>query len=62
MDCSQTRLCPWDFPGKNTGGDCHVLLQGIFPMGMEPRFPTLQVDSLPSELPYMQSHIQFDEF
>ena len=28
MDCS---LCPWDFPGKNTGVDCHSLLQGIFP-------------------------------
>ena len=24
-------LCPWDPPGKNTGGGCHVLLQGIFP-------------------------------
>ena len=23
-------LCPWDFPGKNTGVDCHFLLQGIF--------------------------------
>ena len=23
-------LCPWDFPGKNTGMDCHSLLQGIF--------------------------------
>ena len=23
-------LCPWDFPGKNTGGSCHFLLQGIF--------------------------------
>ena len=22
---------PWDSPGKNTGGDCHALLQGIFP-------------------------------
>ena len=21
---------PWDFPGKNTGGGCHFLLQGIF--------------------------------
>ena len=21
---------PWDFPGKNTGVGCHVLLQGIF--------------------------------
>ena len=23
-------LCPWNFPGKNTGVDCHSLLQGIF--------------------------------
>ena len=23
-------LCPWDFPGKNTGACCHSLLQGIF--------------------------------
>ena len=23
-------LCPWDFPGKNTGVSCHALLQGIF--------------------------------
>ena len=24
-------LCPWDSPAKNTGVDCHFLLQGIFP-------------------------------
>ena len=24
-------VCPWDFPGKNTGVGCHPLLQGIFP-------------------------------
>ena len=24
-------LCPWDFPGKDTGVGCHLLLQGIFP-------------------------------
>ena len=23
-------LCPWNFPGKTTGADCHFLLQGIF--------------------------------
>ena len=23
-------LCPWDFPGKNTGVGCHSLLQGFF--------------------------------
>ena len=33
MDCSLpgSSLCPWDFPGKNTGMSCHFLLQGIFP-------------------------------
>ena len=25
-------LCPYNFPGKNTGADCHFLLQGIFPI------------------------------
>ena len=26
MDCSSTRLlCPWDFPGKDTGVGCHFL-------------------------------------
>ena len=24
-------VCPWDFPGKNTGVGCHSLLQGVFP-------------------------------
>jgi len=24
-------LCPWDFPGKNTGVSCHFLPQGNFP-------------------------------
>ena len=24
-------LCPWDFPGKNTGAGCHFLLHGVFP-------------------------------
>ena len=23
-------LCPWDFPSRNTGVGCYVLLQGIF--------------------------------
>ena len=23
-------LCPWHFPGKNTGVSCHFFLQGIF--------------------------------
>ena len=24
-------LCPWNFPGNNTGVGCHFLLQGIYP-------------------------------
>ena len=33
-------LCPWDFPGKNTGVVCHSLLQGIFPtQGLNPGLP-----------------------
>ena len=35
-------LCPWDFPGKNTGVGCHFHLQGFFltkPMSlMSPAF------------------------
>ena len=30
MDCTGL-LCSWDSPGKDTGVDCHFLLQGIFP-------------------------------
>ena len=42
-------LCPWDSPGKNTGGGCHSLLQGIFPTrGLNPPLLSLlQVSSLP---------------
>ena len=41
----------WDFPGKNTGVDCHFLLQWIFPMQGSnlclPRLLHWQADSLP---------------
>ena len=41
-------LCPWDFPGKNTGVCCHVLLQGIFLIqGSNLHFLHWQVSSLP---------------
>ena len=37
-------LCPWDFPGKNTGVGCHSLLQEIFlPQGWDPVSPALRV-------------------
>ena len=45
-------LRPWDSPGKNTGVDCHFLLQGNLPdPGIEPWSPTLQADALTSEPP-----------
>ena len=41
-------LCPWDFPGKNTGVECHSLLQGIFtPQGSNPHLLHWQADSSP---------------
>ena len=48
-------LCPWDFPGENTGMDCHFLLQRIFPtQGLNPHLwhrLHWQVDSLPPRKP-----------
>ena len=45
-------LSSWDFPGKNTGVGYHFLLQGDLPNpGIEPRFPALYTDTLPSEPP-----------
>ena len=33
-------LCPWKSSGKNIGGVCHFLLQGIFPtQGLNPALP-----------------------
>ena len=44
-------LCPWDFPGKNTGVGCCFLLQGILLIqGSDPHFLSLlhwEVGSLP---------------
>ena len=35
-------LCPWNFPGKNTGAGCHFLLKGNLPdLGIEPASPAL---------------------
>ena len=44
-------LCPWNFPGKNTGSGCHFLLQEISPtQSLNPCLLCLlhwQVGSLP---------------
>ena len=51
-------LYPWDSPGENLGVGCHFLLQGIFlNTEIEPRSPTLQADSLPSEPPGAPSQV-----
>ena len=44
-------LCPRDSPGQNTGVGCASFSRGSSQPRMEPRSPTLQVDSLPSEPP-----------
>jgi len=49
-------VCPvhGDSPGKNTGVDCHALLQGIFPtQGSNPGLPHCRqiLDSLLTEPP-----------
>ena len=47
--------CPWNFPGKNTGADCHFLLQGIsLTQGLNPcllRLLHWQAGSLPLVTP-----------
>ena len=40
-------LCPWDFPGKNTGMGFCFLLQRVLPdQGIDSMFPAFQADSL----------------
>ena len=48
-DVVRRLLCPWNFPGKNTGVGCHFLLQGMdLPdLGIGTASPIWQVDSLP---------------
>ena len=57
-------LCPWNFPGKNSGLGCHFLLQGIFlTQGLNPGLLHLlhwQADSLPLSHLYMSSWEYFD--
>ena len=44
-------LCPWDFPGKNTGVGCHFLFQGNFLIqGSNPHLLHWQTDSLKEPL------------
>ena len=40
----QYSLCPWDFPGKNTGVGCHFLLQIFLTQGLKPHLLHWQAD------------------
>ena len=53
MDCSLPgSFVHEDSPGKNTGVELQFPPPGYLPNpGIKPRPPTLQADSLPSELP-----------
>ena len=49
-------LCLWNSPGKNTGVDCHSLLQGIFPtQGSNPRL--LHCRQILYSLSHLGSHL-----
>ena len=41
-------LCPWDFPGRNTGGGCHFLLQNQLYVYI---YPPPLLGFLPTEVP-----------
>ena len=46
----QSRLCPWDFPGKSPGVGCHFLLLGIFlTQGSNPHLQHLFTTEPPGE-------------
>ena len=46
-------LCPWDFPGENTGVGCHFLPQGILlTQGSNPHLLHWQKNSLPRSPEY----------
>ena len=53
MDCNPPRLlCPWGFSRQEYCSGLPCPPPGDFPKpGIEPRFPVMQVDSLPSEPP-----------
>ena len=58
-------LCPWDFPGKNTGVGSHSLLQGIFPtQGSYPGSPRITgsfftVWATKEALVSLESHLKY---
>ena len=50
-------LCPWDFPGKNTGVGFHFLLQGFPDPGIKTMSPTLAGGFFTTEPPGNPTHL-----
>ena len=44
-------LCPWDFPGKNTGVGCHALSGDLLTLSIKPASPALASIIFTSEPP-----------
>ena len=42
-------LCPWDSSGKSIGVGAISFFKGLPGSGIEPRYPVLQADSLPTK-------------
>ena len=63
MDYNTAKLlCPWNFPGKNSGVDCHPFSRGSSDTEIELMSPTLPANSLPFEppgKPYFTGYILF---
>ena len=49
-------LCPQNYPGKNTGVDCHFLLQGVFPA--PGRGPCVSVSCLGGQILLPLHHLE----
>ena len=48
-------LCPWDFPGKDTGEGCHFLIQGVFLLHCRQILYQLSYKGSPKELHYLET-------
>ena len=64
MDCSPTKLlCPWDFPGRNTGVGCPFPFPGALPHPeTEPMSPALADGFLNLRATWEDSGDSFSKF
>ena len=56
-------LCPWNFPGKNTGAGCNFLLKGNLPdLGIEPASPALAGRFFTAQPPWQSMLFKHHQF